>query len=117
MKNGRINERNIGHHKLDGSAKGAKAVAEVPFTEKQYKANEAVTLCRMLLNGSLKVYENIPELVQHWIDKGVAELKQFENSCVPARAFKPFETRVILNEEKRVEIELVKDLLILFYKL
>ena len=117
MKNGRINERNIGSHKLDGGAKRVKAVSETSYTDEQYKANEAVTLCRMLLSGTLKVYENIPELVQHWIDKGIVELKEFENSCIPARTFKPFEIRVILNEERRSDIELVKGLMTSLYKL
>ena len=117
MKNGRINERNIGSHKLDGGAKRAKAVVEPILTDEQYKANEAVTLCRMLLSGTLKVYENIPELVQHWIDKGIVELKEFENSYIPARIFKPFETRVILNEERRSDVELVSGLMKKVYKL
>ena len=117
MKNGRINERNIGNHKLDGGAKRAKIVVEPELTDEQYKATETVTLCRMLLSGTLKVYENIPELVQHWIDKGIAELKEFENTCIPARKFKPFETRVILNEERRSDVELVKGLMTSLYKL
>ena len=116
MKNGRLNERNFGSHKLNGGAKRVKAIEET-LTDEQLKAKEAVTLCRMLLSGTLKVYENIPELVQHWIDKGIVELKEFENSCIPARAFKPFETRVILNEERRSDIELVKGLMTSLYKL
>jgi len=35
MKNGRINERNIGNHKLDGGAKRAKAVIETILTDEQ----------------------------------------------------------------------------------
>ena len=116
MKNGRINERNIGTNKLDGGAKRVKAIEET-LTDEQYKANEAVTLCRMLLSGTLKVYENIPELVQHWISEEIVELKEFENSCIPARAFKPFETRVILKEERRSDIELVQNLMTSLYKL
>ena len=97
MKNGRINERNTGSHKLDGGAKRAKAVVEPVLTDEQYKAKEAVWLCKMLLSDGVKVYETIPELVQYWIDKGIAHLKEFENTCIPARKFKPFETRAILN--------------------
>lgn len=112
MKNGRINERNIGNHKLDGGAKRAKLVIE-QLTEEEYKAKEAVRLCKMLLNDGVKVYETIPELVQHWLDKGIAELKEFENTCIPARKFKPFETRAILIEERRSDVELVVKLLML----
>ena len=117
MKNGRINERNIGNHKLDGGAKRAKVVIEPELTEEEYKAKEAVRLCKLLLNDGVKVYETIPELVQHWLDKGIAELKEFENTCIPARKFKPFETRAILIEERRSDVELVKGLMTSLYKL
>jgi len=117
MKNGRINERNIGSHKLDGGAKRAKVVVKPELTEEEYKAKEAVKLCKMLLNDGVKIYETIPELVQYCLDKGIVELKEFENSCIPARKFKPFETRAILIEERRSDVELVKELMTLFYKL
>lgn len=117
MKNGRINERNIGNHKLDGGAKRTKLVIEPELTEEEYKAKEAVRLCKMLLNDGVKVYETIPELVQHWLDKGIAELKEFENTCIPARKFKPFETRAILIEKRRSDVELVKGLMTSLYKL
>ena len=92
-------------------------VVKPELTEEEHKAKEAVKLCKMLLNDGVKVYETMPELVQHWLDKGIAELKEFENTCIPARTFKPFETRAILIEERRSDIELVKDLIINLYKI
>ena len=116
MKNGRINERNTGSHKLDGGAKRARAVEET-LTDEQLKAKEAVTICKRILKDGVKLYDNIPELVQHWIDKGIAKVKEFENSCIPARTYKPFEKRAILNEGKRSDVELVKGLMISLYKI
>lgn len=117
MKNGRINERNIGSHKLDGGAKRAKSIVQPVLTDEQYQAKEAVYLCKMLLNNGVKLYEQIPNLVQHWLDNDIAELKEFENSCIPARTWKPTETRAILIESKRNDVKLVQELLISFYKL
>ena len=117
MKNGRINERNIGNHKLDGGVKRSKAIIELELTEEEYKVKEALTLCKMLLNGGVKVYDSIPDLVQYWIEKGVAELKEIENTCIPARRYKPFETRAILIEERRGDVELVKGLMMSLYGL
>jgi len=116
MKNGRINERNTGSHKLDGGAKRVKAVEET-LTDEQLKAKEAVTLCRMILKDGVKLYDTIPELVQHWIDKGIAKVKEFENTCIPARTYKPFEKRAIINEDKRGDVELVQGLMTSLYKL
>ena len=116
MKNGRINERNTGSHKLDGGAKRAKAVEET-LTNEQLKAKEAVTLCEMLLKDGVKLYDTIPELVQHWINKDIAKVKEFENTCIPARTYKPFEKRAILNENKRSDVELVQGLMTSLYKL
>jgi hypothetical protein len=117
MNYGRINERNIGNHKLDGGAKRAKAIIEPILTDEQYRAKEAVRLCNMILNGGIKIYETIPELVQHWLRNSIVELKEFENSCAPARSYKPFETRAILIEKHRSSVEFVKGLLISFHKL
>lgn len=117
MKNGRINERNIGKHKLDGGAKRAKLVEEPILTDEQLKAKEAVTLCRMILKDGVKLYDSIPELVQYWLDKGIAKVKEFENTCIPARTYKPFEKRAILNEDKRSDVELVQGLMTSLYKL
>ncbi len=117
MKNGRINERNIGSHRLDGGAKRVKAVLEPVLTDEQYRAKEELRLCKMLLNGGVKIYDGrVPELVQQWINKGIAELKEFENSCLMARKYIPIETRAILIEEKRKDVELVIELLEHFYK-
>ena len=118
MKYGRINERNIGIHKLDGGAKRAKAVVEpVFFTEEQYKANEAVRLCNMILKEGVRLYENVPELVLHWISKGIAEVKEIENPWSYARHFDPTIKVAYLVESHRSDIELVKGLMIGFYKI
>ena len=118
MRNGRINERNIGNHRLDGGAKRAKAVVEPVLTDEQYEAKESLRYCKMILNDGLKIYDGrIPELIQQWLDKGIAELKEFENSCLMARRYFPTEQRAVLVESKRSDIELVKGLLIHFYKL
>jgi len=117
MKNGRINERNIGSHKLDGGAKRAKAVVEPILTDEQYKAKEAVRLCNMILKEGVRLYENVPELVQHWISKGIAEVKEVENPWSYARQFDPTIKVAYLVESHRSDIELVKGLMIGFYKI
>ena len=117
MKNGRINERNIGSHKLDGGAKRAKAVVEPVLTEEQYKAKEAVRLCNMILKDGVRLYENVPELVLHWISKGIAEVKEIENPWSYARHFDPTIKVAYLVDSHRSDIELVKDLMIGFYKI
>lgn len=117
MKNGRINERNIGSHKLDGGAKRAKAVVNLFLTEEQYNAKEAVRLCNMILKEGVRLYENVPELVQHWISKGIAEVKEVENPWSYARQFDPTIKVAYLVESHRSDIELVKGLMIGFYKL
>jgi len=117
MKNGRINERNIGSHKLDGGAKRSKAVIEIVLTEEQYKAKEAVRLCNNILKQGVRLYENVPELVQHWISKGIAEVKEIENSWSYARQFDPTIKVAYLVESHRSDIELVKGLMIEFYKI
>lgn len=116
MQKGRINERNTGSHKLDGGAKRAKASKE-SLTDEQLKAKEVVTLCKMILKDGVKLYEHTPELVQHWIDQGIAMVRVFENTCIPARAYKPLERRAILNEKKRSNVELVQGLIVSFFKL
>jgi hypothetical protein len=117
MKNGRINERNTGSHKLDGCAKRVKAVVEPVLTDEQYKAKEAVKLCNMILKEGVRLYENVPELVQHWIGKGIAEVKEIENPWSYARQFDPIIKVAYLVESHRSDIELVKSLMIGFYKI
>lgn len=117
MKNGRINERNTGRHKLDGGAKRAKAIVEPVLTEEQYKAKEAVRLCNMILKEGVRLYENVPELVQHWIYTGVAEVKEIENPWSYAKQFNPTIKVAYLVESHRSDIELVKGLMIGFYNL
>ena len=117
MKNGRINERNIGNHKLDGGAKRAKAVVEPLLTDEQYKAKEAVRLCDMILKEGIRLYENIPELVQHWINKGIAEIKEIENPWSYARQFYSTIKIAYLVESHRSDIEIVKGLMTSLYKL
>ena len=117
MKNGRINERNIGSHKLDGGAKRANAVVEPVLTEDQYKAKEAVRLCKMILKEGVRLYENVPELVQHWISKGIAEVKEVENTWSYARQFDHTIKVAYLVENHRSDIEQIKKLLIHFYNI
>ena len=117
MKNGRINERNIGYAKLDGGAKRAKAISEPELTDEQYNAKEAVRLCNMILKDGIRLYENIPELVAHWINKGIAEVKEIENPWSYARQINPTVKMAYLNESFRDDVVLVKNLLIQFYKI
>ena len=58
MKNGRINERNIGNHKLDGGSKRAKLVIDPELTEEEYKAKEAVSSLGESMQGRrCKLYQ------------------------------------------------------------
>jgi len=117
MKNGRINERNIGDHKLDGGAKRIKAISEPTLTDEQYEAKEAIRLCNMILKDGIRLYENIPELVQHWINNKIVCIKEIENPWSYARQINPTVKMAYLNENFRPSVELVKSLLISFYKL
>jgi len=112
MKNGRINERNIGNCKLDGGVKRAKVVVKPELTEEEYKVKEAVKLFKMLLKEGIRLYENVPDLVQHWINKGIAEVREIENPLSYARQFDPTIKVAYLVESHRSDIELVKDLMI-----
>lgn len=117
MKNGRINERNIGYTKLDGGAKRTKAISESVLTDEQYNAKETVRLCNMILGNGIRLYENIPELVNHWITNGIVEIKEIENPWSYARQITPTVKIASLNEKHRSDIMLVKNLLIQFYKI
>ena len=117
MKNGRINERNIGDHKIDGGVKRIKVALEPILTDEQYEAKEAVRLCNMILKEGIRLYENIPELVQHWINNKIVNVKEVENPWSYARQINPTIKMAYLNESFRPSIELVKSLLIAFYKL
>lgn len=117
MKNGRINERNIGIHKLDGGAKRAKPSNEPILTEQQAKAKETVRLCNMALNKGIRLYESIPEVVQHWIDKGIVQVREIENPWTYARQFEPTIKVAYIVESHRADVELVKGLLIGFHQL
>ena len=117
MKNGRINERNIGDHKIDGGVKRIKVALEPILTDEQYEAKEAVRLCNMILKDGIRLYENIPELVAHWISKGIAEVKEIENPWSYARQINPTVKIAVLNEAYVSDILLVKELLIKFYKI
>lgn len=117
MENGKINERNIGSHKLDGGAKRVKAVAKPILTDEEYKAKKVVHYCNMILKEGIRIYENVPDLVQHWINKGIAEVKEIENPWSYARQFYPTIKVAYLVESYRSDIELVKSLIIGFYKI
>jgi hypothetical protein len=117
MKNGRINEKNTGSHKLDGGAKRAKVAIEPVLTDEQYKAKDTVRLCNMILKEGIRLYENVPELVQHWINKGIVEIKEIENPWSYARQFTPIIQVAFLIESHRSDIEVVINLMIHFYKI
>ena len=112
MKNGRINERNIGNCKLDGGVKRAKVVVKHELTEDEYKLKDAIRLYKMLLKEGVRLYENVPDLVQHWINKGIAEVREIENPWSYARQFDPTVKVAYLVESYRSDVELVKDLMI-----
>ena len=119
MKNGRVNERNIGNHKLDGGAKTPKtpkAICETN-TDEYYRAKESVRLCNMILKDGIRIYDNIPVLVLHWINKGIAQVKEIENPWTYGRKINATIKIAYLNKNHRKEIELVKDLLTTYYKL
>ena len=74
------------------------------------KAKEAVRLCNMILNEGVRIYENVPELVEHWINKGIAQVKEVKNPWSYARQFDPTIKVAYLVESHRSDIELVKGL-------
>ena len=117
MNYGRINERNTGRHKLDGGCKRAKAVQEPELTDLQIKAKEAVMYCNRILNDGIKLHDNVPELVQHWINNGIVEVKEIENPWGYARLVFPTIKMAYLIESHRKDIELIKGLLIECYKI
>lgn len=117
MRNGRINERNIGNHKLDGQLKRVKVIAEPILTEEQYKIKDTVRLCNMILKEGIRLYENVPELVKHWINNGIVKVKEVENPWSYARILNPTIKVAYLVESHRTDIELVKCLMIHLYKL
>lgn len=117
MKNGRINERNVGSTKLDGGVKRAKVIVEPILTDEQIMAHDVVKVCNLILTGGIRLYESVPGLVQHWIDKGIAEVKEIENPWNYARQINPTIKMVYLVEKHRSDIEVVKGLMISIYKL
>jgi hypothetical protein len=117
MRNGRINERNTGLHKLDGGAKRSKPETMSVLTEEQCRAKDAVHYCNMLLSDGVRLHDNIPELVSHWITKGIAVIKEVQNPWSYARQFNPTVKIASLNESRRADVELVRDILIQFHKL
>lgn len=116
MKNGRINERNIGSIKLDGGVKRSKLTSFINLTDVEVQACEALRLCNNILDKGIKIYnENYPELLQKWLSSGIAEIKEFANTNEVTKKFFPIEKRAILIESKRSDIELCKKLIIEFY--
>ena len=118
MKKGRINERNLGKHKLDGGAKNTKrtVISDDHLTEDQRKIKEAILYCEKILKDGIKLYDTTPKLVQFWIDNGTVIVRKVENSYAPIRPYKPFEKRAFLNEAKRSDVELVYGLLLHVFK-
>ena len=115
MKNGRINERNTGTVKLDGGVKRSKSTSFINLTDVEVQACEALRLCNMILDKGIKIYDTTPELVQQWIENGIAEIKEFENTNEVTKMYFPVEKRAILIESKRSDVEFCKKLIIEFY--
>jgi hypothetical protein len=115
MKNGRINERNIGSVKLDGGIKRSKLQPVTILSDIEEEAYNSLILCNMILNKGIKIYDTTPELVKQWIRNGIAEIKEFKNTNEVTKKFFPIEKRAILIESKRSDIELCKNLIIEFY--
>ena len=117
MKTGRINERNMGSHRLDGGVKNSKIIKTQQYSNEEIQALECITLCRMILKNGVKLYGSTPKIVEHWVSSGVAKIITLENTCECARLFRPTERRAILVSDKKADIELVMNLLIKLYTL
>ena len=115
MKNGRINERNIGSVKLDGGIKRSKSIPVVILSDIEEEAYNSLRLCNMILDKGIKIYNTTPELVKQWIENGIVEIKEFKNTNEVTKMYYPTEKRAILIESKRSDIELCKNLIIEFY--
>lgn len=115
MKNGRINERNIGSVKLDGGIKRSKSIPIVILSGIEEEAYNSLRLCNMILNKGIKIYDTTPELIQQWVKNRIVEIKEFKNTNEVTEKYFPIEKRAILIESKRSDIELCKRLLIEFY--
>ena len=115
MKNGRINERNIGSVKLDGGIKRSKSQPVIMLSNIEEEAYNSLRLCNMILDKGVKIYDITPELVKQWIKNGIVEIKEFTNTNEVTKKYYPIEKRAILIESKRSDIELCKRLLIEFY--
>lgn len=115
MKNGRINERNIGSVKLDGGIKRSKSIPAVILSDIEEEAYNSLRLCNMILDKGIKIYDTTPELVKQWVKNGIVEIKEFRNTNEVTKMYYPIEKRAILIESKRSDIELCKRLLIEFY--
>jgi hypothetical protein len=89
MKNGRINERNIGNMTLDGELKirKAKKVVLRELSDLQIKALDAIDeINKMLKFNEFRVYapENYSETLNHWLKNGLAKIEEREptaHSC------------------------------------
>ena len=115
MKNGRINERNIGSIKLDGGIKRSKSIPVVILSDIEEEAYNSLRLCNMILDKGIKIYDTTPELVKQWIKNGIVEIKEFKNTNEVTKMYYPIEKRAILIESKRSDIEFCKNLIIEFY--
>lgn len=115
MKNGRINERNIGSTKLDGGIKRSKLQPVIILSDIEEEAYNSLRLCNMILDNGIKIYDTTPELVKRWITNEIAEIKEFENTNETTKKYFPTEKRAILVDSKRSDVELCKKLIIEFY--
>jgi len=117
---GRINERNTGSWSLEGNPKrrNKKAITEEIESDEVSLARESLQKINMIFSGGVTIYDSgIPEIVQQWISKGIAVIKNVDNPCVMARKMQSKRDVAFLVEKYRKDLELVRGLLIHFYKL
>lgn len=97
MKNGRINERNMGSHKLDGGAKNAKCI-KPKYTEEQYDLIYNIRLCEQLLTSKVQILDNQLDVMKFVILNGFVEILEIENTTI-TKSIRPILKYAILKDE------------------
>lgn len=118
MKNGRINERNIGNMTLEGELKirKTKKVLLPELSDLQIKALDAIDeITKMLKFSEFRVYapENYSEILNHWLKNGSAKIEEREAT---AHSFGQNVFYAVFTGEKS-HLELSKGLMIHFFNL
>lgn len=113
MRNGRINERNIGHSRLDGGAKGAKYCEPKQLNEEEKLEKKARLILEcmntLLSDKGIKLHKDYPcDIIQHWIDNNIVIVKDIENPNKMQSIISPIVTMAFLNEEKKNDLLFVK---------